>query len=338
MKLHKNIEIFSLYIDGELDKKLADSVAAHLETCEECKTAVERLAETKKLLSETQTVQPPANLVKQIMDSIPETAPRALPVRKFYFPVLGTIALLIAVSLITFNRTHGIKGAQGVQVAKAPVNEKSAEVIEETAPSSLISKAEKPAVFAGADADTAKVKMDEASVREKGEVADERVRMGEEFAVKKEKAIPQESKNSASPESAEGEFCYIGADGKSVCEDTSGKTAISLAAKTAGMARKEPFPNAIVIRNGKEWTSIWTAQNTAQNLTLPLPDVDFREKMVVAVPSIQANNEYTVVNTLEEKDKIIIQYKEQPLQKISPPPYQLNVVNQKPSVELQKID
>ncbi|MBN1445351.1 MAG: zf-HC2 domain-containing protein [Candidatus Omnitrophica bacterium] len=338
MNLHKNIKILSLYMDGELDKRLADSVAAHLETCEECRAAVERLKETKKLLSGTQPVQPPANLAKQIMERIPREKPSALPVKRFYVPALGTLALLIAASLVMFNRSQVTQRAQGLQTAKAPVNEKTDGVIEETAPSSLISKAEKPAVFARSDADMAKEKTDEFSVREKGVAASEKLRSAEEFAVKKEEVSNAERKSAAPAESAEGEFCYIGGDGKTVCEDTSGKTAISLAAKTAGMARKAAFPNAIVIRDGKEWNSIWNTQNTAQNLTLPLPDVNFKEKMVVAVPSIQADNEYTVVNTLEEKDKIIIQYKEQPLQKTPLPPYQLNVVNQKPSVEFQKID
>ena len=112
----------------------------------------------------------------------------------------------------------------------------------------------------------------------------------------------------------------------------------SSAGETMRLGCARPMSDAIVIRNADEWKKIWYKQNTAQNLSLPLPEVDFKQKMVVAIPSRIEGKEYAVVNTIEDKDKIVVEYKELPLQKLAPPPYQLNVVNQKPAVELQKVD
>jgi len=352
MKLHKNIKVLSLYIDGELDRKLSDSVAAHLEACEECRTAVERLTETKKLLAETQTVRPPANLAKQIMDSIPETASTPLRARKLYLPALGTIALLVVVSLVTFNRNQVIKRAQGVQIAKAPVQEKPADATGIAAvPELQYEKSTVDEVKGGNDKKLAsgpEEYRESFNFEDKSTAVEKSVnelpalskadRDAESEVKEAEKTKSVYAVTAVTPSSElkkEEQFCIVGEDGKAVCENISRDSVRKEVLKTASA---KPLPNAIVIRNSREWTSIWTAQNTAQNLTLPLPDVDFKEKMVVAVPSRQAENEYTVVNAIEEKDKIIIQYKEQPLQKITPLPYQLNVVNQKPAVELQKLD
>ncbi|GEM_PF-1655825 len=348
MKLHGNMRLFSLYIDGELDKKLKDSVALHIETCDECRKTVEMLKGTRDLLSRTGRIQAPADLARDIMDNIPETKPSALPVKKFYLPVFGTIALLIAAFLVMHNRT------QEIQIARAPVHERPPETAKGAAIPEL--QQEKRPV------DEVKRKNEEETVsqpgayhkpfalKEKGTSLEKpvdrlsdtsRAREGTKVIAREEgtgKALAGAASAPSSSLKTEGQYCIIGEGGKKVCSSASSVSDEVSGTETAKITEARPLPNAMVIRDKKEWSSIWNTQNTLQNLTLPLPDVDFKEKMVVAVPSRQADNEYTVVNTIEEKDKIVVQYKELPLQKLAPPPYQLNVVNKKPSVEFQKID
>ena len=145
-----------------------------------------------------------------------------------------------------------------------------------------------------------------------------------------------------------------------VPEKETGRAAATLR-KTAEISadKKSGF---LVIRNKTEWEKAWNSQNTSQNLSLPLPEVDFKKQMVVALPTNQAGDEYKIVKTEEKPDRIIVQYRTtrpavdrllssgaQPedgnasnlsvQEKVRTiPPYQLEIVNIRPNVELQKLD
>ncbi|MFA7328675.1 MAG: hypothetical protein WC081_04120, partial [Candidatus Ratteibacteria bacterium] len=97
----------------------------------------------------------------------------------------------------------------------------------------------------------------------------------------------------------------------------------------------------LVIHNKTDWENAWNLQNTSQKLSLPLPEVDFQKQMVIALPTNQAGREYKIVKTEEKPDRIVVRYRVTlPRQDEFGivPPYQIEVVNTRPSVELQKLD
>lgn len=122
------------------------------------------------------------------------------------------------------------------------------------------------------------------------------------------------------------------------------ETAVKKETARGGIALKStdgpaihPAPQNIVIRNKKDWEGIWLTQN----LTLPLPKVDFRKQMVIAVPSIQNGQEYQVIKTEEKENLTIVYYQVIPLNKDTAqtilPPYQIKIVNTQPIVEFQQV-
>jgi len=108
------------------------------------------------------------------------------------------------------------------------------------------------------------------------------------------------------------------------------------------LARLPAAPANLLIRNSRDWSRLWQTQNTVQNLSLPLPPVDFRKQMVVAVPTRQENRAYQVLRSEEKADRVIIYYRDVTTEKCDKdeappePPYQVQVVNVRPRVEFQK--
>ncbi len=107
-------------------------------------------------------------------------------------------------------------------------------------------------------------------------------------------------------------------------------------------SRAAAAPANLLIRNSRDWSRLWQTQNTVQNLSLPLPPVDFKKQMVVAVPTRQENRAYQVLRSEEKADRVIIYYRDVTTEKCDKdeappePPYQVQVVNVRSRVEFQK--
>jgi len=325
MKLHGNAEIISLYMDGRLDEKLRASLESHLKDCGECREILARMQETRTLIAGAAPVKPPATLERDIIAGLPERKTFSLFFRRIYLPAIGTLAVMVIASLLI--REYLPREIE-LQIAKTPVREQDI-----------------------ADKD----------INESGR---KKIETQTDFHVaEKSKESPVHSESSGPPQAPEGktvpadrpiaeigreEKCIMPAEEKREAEKTmiaresaAGKPAAVMKAskdEAISLAYRKTAFSPIVIRSEDEWKKIWHTQNTMQNLSLPLPEVDFREKMVVAVPSRIEDREYLVVNTVEKADKIVVEYRELPLQQPAPAPYQMNVVNRKPAVELQKID
>jgi hypothetical protein len=345
MKIHRNIEILSLYMDGELDKKLKDVVESHLQDCSECREILARMQKTKGLMEETPPVNAPAYLEKEILDSLPsKKVPSLSPFKKFSVGAVTFTVLLLA-SLLLFNRYK----TEDIQIAMSPEQIKELEKkighrrdmyedgMDASKPSfgTMKEKGEtvpSSEIQAEPDASEKDRRFEDRSLLKEGGLVDEKkgadkIKECEEVTSEKQeeslKVGTEDFKRKADSEKPTGGRIY-------------GRAATPT--EGIGLSTVEKAPVSVIIKNEGDWQKIWHVQNTAQNLSLPLPEVDFKDKMVVALLSRIKDKEYIVVNTIEEKDKIIVEYKEIPLQKSAPPPYQLNVVSQKPVVTLQKVE
>lgn len=322
MKLHGNVTILSLYMDGRLDVKTRSLLESHLKDCRDCREILAGMRETSELISGTAPVRHPDGFEDKIIAGLPKkTAPAILSVRRIYIPALGTLAVLLAVSLFIMERTNTDRA---FKIAKKTVSEESGtdnsfNELETHKNIQVPSVSEKSGeVTPGSETTGQPVPEDKKILSEKQEADRVTISGG---------VLPQKEKK------AEEQICPEPAKTSAAVMKPSADEAPGMALR----GNKTPL-TAIIIRNADEWKEVWHTQNTVQNLSLPLPEVDFKEKMVVALPSKTEDKEYVVVKTLEEKDRIVVEYRERPLQKSQPPPYQLNVVNRKPVVELQNID
>ena len=102
--------------------------------------------------------------------------------------------------------------------------------------------------------------------------------------------------------------------------------------------RSAPPPHT-VIRNEKEWVNIWRLQNAGRNISAFLPEVDFSSKMVVVIISQDDKSEYTIIETEENKDGVIIKCEGTSLTHKNPPLplYQFQIVAAKPTVTFKMI-
>lgn len=98
----------------------------------------------------------------------------------------------------------------------------------------------------------------------------------------------------------------------------------------------DPPPHT-VIRNEKEWANIWRLQNAGRNVSALVPEVDFNNKMVVAIISQDDKSEYIITEVEEKENGVIIicagtslTHKNPPL-----PLYQFRIVPAKPTVTFQ---
>jgi len=99
----------------------------------------------------------------------------------------------------------------------------------------------------------------------------------------------------------------------------------------------DQLPPHLLIKEKSQLEKIWSAQN----LSAPLPAVDFKRQLVLAFPRVSGEKRYQIV-ALEEKDNIlVISYMESSGEKDEKeilPPYQIFVVNQLPQIEFQKVE
>lgn len=334
MKIHGNIKTLSLYMDKRLDMKLANKVEAHIDACPDCRETLQKMIMARDWLSVTEAVKPPPSLEKEIIKKIYSPGRSFFPAKKLFF-ALGCAAVIFA----SFFLMH--KDQPSMRLASAPDEALTEEPLYDAEPSKeRPARKETEAMPAGKPVKTDKplrqtaaapeVKAPELSIAADDEAA-------EHIALKEEARSPLTAEKDIKVE--EPSFARARSEPSGQALSAGSKYITSeVANKESPASVGKNIPEPIIIKSAEDWNKIWNIQNSAQNLSLALPEVDFNQKMVVAIPSIENNREYFVVNTVEEKDKIIVQYKEQPLQKSHPLPYQINIVPQKPAVELQKID
>ncbi len=305
----KNQGLLSAYVDGMLPEKAKKSFAAHLDSCPECRQALRETELLRELLREFPEKHPGPGFETAILSRVKEKKPEVAALRSWSRRVsygLAGLALLLIVTIYL----------------QRPVLPPHPEVVRTPAPSRLAAerkKAEsiseqKSPVFSDATSERQEEAPEPSSVKAK-------------VTTEMQAAVSLPVGSSAPAEYA------------AVPEKEVGEHAVALQ-KTAGVfADKES--RLLVIRNKTDWEKTWNFQNTRQNLSLPLPKVDFTKQMVVALPTNQAGRDYKIVKTEEKPDRIIVQYRVIPPGQDEAgimPPYQIEVVNTRPSVELQKLD
>ncbi|HNS33172.1 MAG TPA: zf-HC2 domain-containing protein [bacterium] len=359
MNIHNNTELLSLYMDGKLDKGLAGKLEAHMKICRECRETFQKMAQARCYISTVEPVEPTLNLEKEILENIHSERNLSLfPSGKFSL-ALGALAAVLFVSLLFTGKFKKEDIRLAMTPEETPMEEEyksvdSGATTEQTekgddvkitidrdkTPDAPEIPHQEPVLLAKSAPTVSgkfEVPADKASVNSKimagqldeSEMETPELKKAEEI---NEMESPVSRELIKPPEKTRKEKSSSLMEIRSERQDKPLPSAASVGTDF------DKLPSAIVIRDNKDWNRIWMTQNAAQNLSLKLPEVDFSRKMVVAIPSREAGREYSVVNTVEEKDRIVIQFKEQSLQKPVPPPYQINVVNQKPTVELQKLD
>ncbi len=327
----KNQKLFSAYIDGMLPERAKKSFAGHLDSCPECRKALQELELLRELLREFPEKHPGPGFETAILSRVREkpevTALRGWSRRVSYG--LAGLALLLIVTLYL----------------QKPVLPPQSEIVRTPAPGGLVAEKKKAEPVSRenppAPAEQNIVSKPDALMDKDAE------KPSASSAVVSERQV-----QAPAPSLAEGRKVKLGslpapqaagslagAGYAAVPEKEIGRAAVALQKTTEISADKES--RFLVIRNKTDWEKAWNFQNTSQNLSLPLPEVDFKKQMVVVLPTNQAGRDYKIVKTEEKPDRIIVQYRATlPRQDEVGiiPPYQLEVVNTRPSVELQKLE
>jgi len=331
MNCHKNKKLLSAYLDRMLDKQNEEKVKKHLDSCTECRKIIGEMEMVRGLLKKLEKVEPAPDFEAQILSRIEEKKPKGFSISPFpkylSYGISGLVVLLVVFSLFKKPVTQ-----TEFQIAKAP------KPIHET----------KKEIPAGVPLPTSSFHKTRESISPplSSPLEEKTSREGEDYSIPladEEKQITLADRKDEKIDKLEFDLPQKPASEKSISEEkkvmAKGKLSLSRYS-TVGSSRISPVPPPnIIIRNNEDWGKIWNVQNTVQNLSLPVPEVDFKNQMVIAVPSRKENVQYKIVKTEEQKDKIIVQYKESKDKIIvPPPPYQIKVVNSKPEVEFQRIN
>ena len=355
-KLHKNKELLSLFLDNALDKKLEKEVGKHIESCEECRGILSQMRSVREMLGELEQPVIDDSFEISVLNAI-EQKPRKYQVfaKRYLAYAAGTVGLFIILILFIkqpFMQTE-TKLAKGSSAGSA-----YREVTKYESPLAMAEK-KKQDIVAGSKPDTEKIK--QVSLKRIPAVLNEGQKdfMSTTQPITGEKLLTQDMKS------------RINNSWEQVSEEKSlshaeKNTKIQVSKASVGSMRDKELrkhsyptetkdeanldrclkpaapPSNIIIRNRKDWEKTWMFQNTVQNLSLPLPNVDFKNQMVVAVLTRENNTRYTIVKTEEKEDRIIVHYTQKDemtvkKKELPPPPYQIEVVNTKTRVEFQKI-
>ncbi|MFH2069103.1 MAG: zf-HC2 domain-containing protein [Candidatus Omnitrophota bacterium] len=325
----KNQELLSAYVDGMLSEKVKKYFTGHLDSCPECQKALQELELLRKLLREFPEKHPGPGFETAILSRVREKS-EVTSLRSWLRRVSYGLAGLALLLIVTIYLQKPVLPPQ-LEITRTPpsggltAERKKTDSISRQAPS----PAEQSIMFkpdALPDKDEEKPAAPSAVVSER-QVQAPAPSLTEEKLKSEIPGVPRAGDSLAGSEYA------------AVPEKETGMTAVALKKAVGISAGKES--QFLVIRNKTDWEKAWNFQNTSQNLSLPLPEVDFKKQMVVAIPTNQAGVEYKIVKTEEKPDRIIVQYRiTLPGQGEAEiiPPYQLEVVNTRPSVELQKLD
>ena len=328
----KNQKLLSACVDGMLPERAKKSFDGHLNSCPECRKALQELELLRELLREFPEKHPGLGFETAILSRVREK-PEVTTLRSWSRRASYGLAGLALLLIVTLYLQKPVLPPQ-LDIVRTPVpvqpvverkktefasEQKSLAPAEQKVVSKLDALADKDAENPAALSVTASERREQVPAPEPsaagGKVKSETL------------SVPQAAGSIASAEYA------------AVPEKEIGKHAVALRKTAEISADKES--RLLVIRNKMDWEKTWNSQNTSQNLSLPLPEVDFKKQMVVALPTNQAGREYKIVKTEEKPDRIIVQYRVTlPRQDevVIIPPYQLEVVNTRPSVELQKLD
>lgn len=325
----KNQKLLSAYVDGMLPEKSQKTFAGHLDSCPECRKALQELELLRELLREFPEKHPGPGFETAILSRVKEKpeviALRSWP-RRASYGLVG-LALLLIVTLYL----------------QKPVLPPQLDIVRTPAPGHLVAERKKAEPVSK---QSIPMPAKEKVVSGSDALADK----GTEKPLAPSVAVPEMRNQAAAPASSLAEEKLksealpvprtAGSLAATVPEKEIAKAAAPVLRKIAEISADQE-PQLLVIRNKTEWEKVWNSQNTSQNLSLPLPEVDFKKQMVVALPTNQAGRAYKIVKTEEKPDRIIVQYRATlPKQdKVGIiPPYQLEVVNTRPSVKPQKLD
>ncbi len=293
----KNQKLLSAYVDGMLSEKAKKSFAAHLDFCTECRKALRETELLRELLREFPEKDPGLGFETAILSRVREKKTEAVVLRGWSRRVSYGLAGLALLLIVAI-------------YLQRPVLPPQLEVVRSPAPEGPVTEKKKAV-----------------------SVAKQKTRAPQPSSVEEKlksepRAVPQVGASMSGLEYA------------AVPEKEAGKAAAPAALRKAAEISADNESRLLVIRNRTDWENTWSVQNTRQNLSLPLPEVDFTKQMVVALPTNQAGRAYKIVKTEEKPDRIIVQYRAAAPEKDETgilPPYQIEVVNTKPSVELQKL-
>ena len=328
----KNQKLLSAYVDGMLSEKAKKYFTGHLDSCPECRQALKELELLRELLREFPEKHPGPGFETAILSRVrekPEVAASRSWSRRVSYGLAGLALLLI----VTLYLQKPVLPPQ-LEIARTPAPEglivegkKTEFPLKQKPPVSAEQKiVSKPNVLADKDAEKPLVPLAAAPETQK-QTSMPKPSVTEEKLKSEIPAAPQVAGSLAPP-----------AEYAAISKKETGESAVTIRKAAAISADKES--QFLVIRNKTDWEKAWNSQNTSQNLSLPLPEVDFKKQMVVALPTNQAGREYKIVKTEEKPDRIIVQYRatlpRQDEVRIIPP-YQIEVVNTRPSVELQKL-
>jgi len=119
------------------------------------------------------------------------------------------------------------------------------------------------------------------------------------------------------------------------------RNAAGLSPPVKGEEKQPGPPPYLLIKEKAELEKIWAVQNQSQNLSLPVPAVDFTSQMVLAVASTSGGKQYRVVSVEEKDDTLLVNYDEAPVRQDKTgenlPPYQVSVVNQRSRIEFCRV-
>ena len=328
----KNQKLLSAYIDRMLPEKAKKYFAGHLDSCPECQKALQELELLRELLREFPEKYPGLGFETAILSRVREkpevTVLRSWSRRASYG--LAGLALLLIVALYL----------------QKPVLSPQLDIVRPSTPGGLAVEEKKTEIASGQKllAPTEQKAVSKLDVLTGKDMKKPPALSIAVPGIRNQVPAPEPSVVEGTvksgglpvPQTADS---LVGAEYAAVSEKESGKHAAALRKRAKISADEES--RFLVIRNKMDWEKTWNSQNTSQNLSLPLPEVDFTKQMVVALPINQAGREYKIVKIEEKPDRVIVQYRTiLPRQDKAGiiPPYQLEVVNTRPSVELQKLD
>lgn len=326
----KNQKLLSAFVDEMLPEKAKKAFTSHLESCPECRKALQEMELLRELLREFPEKHPGLGFETAILSRVREKS-EINSLRNWSRRVSYGLAGLVLLLIVTLYIQKPVLPPK-LDVVRMPspngsvVTEKKAELVPEEKPRSPVRQnaLSGPGLPVGKDAERASalptVVPESQSRTSASSSTEEKLKAGT---------------TQPAPQAA---ASLITKEYKAVSEKEIGEQ--GLLQKTGGISGDKESP-LLVIRNKADWEKAWNFQNTIQNLSLPLPEVDFKKQMVVVLPTNQAGREYKIVKTEEKPDRIIVQYRvTTPKQTadVIVAPYQIEVVNTRDSVELRKLD
>lgn len=361
---HLSRDILSVHLDGLLEGAELRDAEKHLAYCPDCAKALCEMKAVKELLAGVSEEDPGAAFARSVLDRLDtgkQGSPFLRPAWKLAFSFASAVVIFMGILLFRDQTNRPMELAKTEKPAlgqAAPPLRQELKAIEpsrekvgrkdvaqppaassasgEGTASAPPSEMKQRPAFAGKseamgkEVWTADKKTDTDALARKEEFLASQSKEGgmDNRKVLADRVIPTEK--TASPETEKSSRMLTAAKLK---DEGRGETTMAIQENL----RQKP-PTYIVIRNAEEWGRIWNTQNVSQNLSLPLPKVDFASQMAIALPSRQDNQVLRILKADERKDRIVIHYRADPAEKkkgADIPAYRIQIVPNRPTVELQ---